>query len=196
MTITLTSGRTSPATLPTPEQWTGGLMPGLCRGELLHEIFEEQADRTPDSVAVIDGARQLTYHALDERANRMAHLLRSRGIDRGSLVGILIGRSIEAYVSILGCLKAGAAYVPLDPGYPADRVSFILKDCGAALLLTASVGAEFSGGIVRIDEVGDELARQPAARLSRTCGAAVPAAAAQAGRPHHNEACTTPRDLC
>jgi non-ribosomal peptide synthetase component F len=163
----LTLGRTSPSTLPTPEDWNGGLIPSLCRGELLHEIFEEQADRTPDNVAVIEGARQITYRDLDERANRMAHLLRSRGIGCGSHVGILIGRSIEAYVSILACLKAGAAYVPLDPGYPADRVRFILKDCGAVLLLTASAGAGFPGDVIRINEVGDELARQPAARARK-----------------------------
>ena len=150
-------------------------MPGLCRRELLHEIFEEQTDRTPANIAVIDGARQVTYGELDERANRLAHLLGARGIGRGSLVGILIGRSIAAYVSILACLKAGAAYVPLDPGYPAERVGFILGDCGASLLLTTVPAVEFSGDVIRIDEIGGELARQPAARL---------------------DSGATPRDLC
>src|SRR6516165_3221274 len=131
MMITRASGRTSLSTVPTPEEWTGGLMPGLCRRELLHEIFEEQTDRTPANIAVIDGARQVTYGELDERANRLAHLLGARGIGRGSLVGILIGRSIAASVSFLACLKAGAAYVPLDPGYPPERGGFILGDGGA-----------------------------------------------------------------
>lgn len=130
--------RTRIRTVPTPEQWTGGTMPSLCRAELLHEIFEEQATRTPDNVAVVEGERQMTYRGLERRSNRLARLLQERGIGRGSFVGILIARSIDAYVAILACLKAGAAYVPLDPDYPADRISYILNDAGVALLLTAS----------------------------------------------------------
>src|SRR5262249_26054510 len=98
-----------------PAQWVGGSPPPPCRAQVLHEIFEAQSDRTPDQIAVIDGARRITYSDLDRRANQLAHFLRARGISRGSLVGILIGRSVKAYVSILATLKAGAAYVPLDP---------------------------------------------------------------------------------
>src|SRR5262245_47850954 len=128
MLATCTLEGTVSADIPTPDAWIGGSLPGLIRDELLHEIFEAQAANTPDNIAVIDGARQITYRGLDEQSSRLAHLLRSRGIRRGSLVGVLIGRSIEAYTAILACLKAGAAYVPLDPEYPADRATFILDD--------------------------------------------------------------------
>jgi non-ribosomal peptide synthetase-like protein len=146
-------------------------MPGLYRGELLHEIFEAQVERTPDHVAVIDGTRQITYRELDQRTNQLAYLLRSRGIGRGSCVGMLIGRSIDAYTAILGSLKAGAAYVPLEPEYPADRIAFILNDCGVALLLTTAACAEkhagFSGPVVLTESLGRELAVHSAERLSR-----------------------------
>jgi non-ribosomal peptide synthetase-like protein len=125
-----------------------GAMPELCRDELLHEIFETQATLTPENVAVIDGTRQITYAELDRRSTCLAQELRARGIGEGSCVGILIGRSIEAYVAILGCLKSGAAYVPLDPNYPADRITFILNDCGVALLLTTAPVANQHGGFV------------------------------------------------
>ncbi len=124
--------------VPAPTEWIGGTLPDLCRNELLHEIFEAQVDRTPDNIAVIDRARQITYGELDRRSNRLAHFLRAQGIGRGSLVGMQIGRSIEAYTSILACLKAGAAYVPLDREYPAERVQYILDDAGVALVLTTS----------------------------------------------------------
>ncbi len=140
----------------TPGEWTGGTLPGLCRDELLHEIFERQAARTPENVAVIDGAREVTYRELDRLSNQLAHLLRSYGIGRGSFVGILVGRSIEAYIAILGCLKSGAAYVPLDPAYPAERVAFILADCGVELLLVSRSGnpspAGFEGPVIAVED--------------------------------------------
>src|SRR5438552_3359785 len=111
-----------------PAKWLGGTLPRFCRDELLHEIFEKQAARTPGNVAVVHGIRTLSYRELNGRANKLAHLLRSHGIGRGSFVGIIVRRSIEAYVAILGCLKSAAAYDPLDPDYPADRVAFILND--------------------------------------------------------------------
>jgi non-ribosomal peptide synthetase-like protein len=148
MTITATAAATGIGDAPTPGRWTGGSLPGLIRDELLHEIFEQQAARTPDNIAVIEGARQITYRQLDECANRLAHLLRSRGIGRDSFVGILIGRSIDAYTAILATLKAGAAYVPLDPEYPADRVTYIRADGGVALVLaTAEWGRRLQGAV-------------------------------------------------
>src|SRR5689334_10767690 len=83
-----------------PETGDGGFHPEFCRDELLHEIFEQQAARTPGNTAVIDGARQISYGALDRRSTELAQELRSRGIGRDCFVGILIGRSIEAYVAI------------------------------------------------------------------------------------------------
>src|ERR1041384_7824713 len=81
---------------------------------VLHEIFEAQADARPDAVAVVFGREETTYAELDQRANQLARHLSARGIHRGSLVAMLLPRSTDAYVALLGILKAGAAYVPLD----------------------------------------------------------------------------------
>src|SRR5439155_128226 len=98
---------------------------------ILHEIFEMQSDIRPDAVAVMFDQEETTYADLEARANRLARHLRSRGVQRGSLVAMLLPRSADAYAALLGILKAGAAYVPLDPEYPADRVEYILDNCAA-----------------------------------------------------------------
>ena len=102
----------------------------------IHELFAEQVQRRPDAVAVVYEAEQLSYGALNERANQVAHYLRSLGVGPGSLVGILMARSLEMVVGLLGVLKAGAAYVPLDPDYPRERLSLMLRDSGISVLLT------------------------------------------------------------
>src|SRR5439155_631028 len=99
------------------------------RFHVLHEIFEMQADARPDAVAVEFGREETTYADLEARANRLARHLRARGVQRGSLVAMLLPRSADAYAALLGILKAGAAYVALDPEYPADRVAYILENC-------------------------------------------------------------------
>ena len=104
---------------------------------ILHRIFEDQAEARPNAVAVVFGRDTITYAELDARANRLARYLRRRGVSRGDAVAMMVPRSIDAYASILGILKAGAAYVPIDPGYPADRIAWMLENCGAAVL-TAS----------------------------------------------------------
>ena len=85
------------------------------RVERLHEYFEQTCDRRPHETAVICGSFQLTYQELDHRANRLAHFLISRGVGKGDPVGILLDRSLDTYIAFLGVLKAGAAFVPLDP---------------------------------------------------------------------------------
>ncbi|MEK4363757.1 amino acid adenylation domain-containing protein [Paenibacillus sp. FSL M8-0212] len=101
-----------------------------------HRLFEEQAERTPEAEAVVYENNRLTYVELNERANRLAAMLRTSGIGRESIVGILAERSVELLVAVLAVWKAGGAYVPLDPDYPADRVRFMLEDSGAKVLLT------------------------------------------------------------
>ena len=102
----------------------------------IHQLFEEQVDRTPDAVAVVFENQQLTYQQLNCRANQLAHYLRSLGVKPDTLVGICVERSLEMVVGILGILKAGGAYVPLDPEYPQERLSFMLQDADVSILLT------------------------------------------------------------
>ena len=104
----------------------------------VHELFEEQVLRTPNTVAVVCEDRQLTYHELNQQANQLAHYLRSLGVGPETLVGLCLERSPELVVAVLGILKAGGAYVPLDPTYPSKRLSFMVQDCHAALILTHS----------------------------------------------------------
>jgi amino acid adenylation domain-containing protein len=102
----------------------------------LHNLFEAQAEKEPDRCAVSFADLSLSYRELNERANQLAHLLRSRGIGAGSLVAICMERSPLMLVATLGTLKAGAAYVPLDPSFPQQRLRFMLEDSRAPLLLT------------------------------------------------------------
>jgi amino acid adenylation domain-containing protein/non-ribosomal peptide synthase protein (TIGR01720 family) len=102
----------------------------------IHQLFEAQVDRTPEAVAVVFENQQLTYGELNRRANQVAHHLRSLGVSPDDLVGICVERSLELVVGLLGILKAGAAYVPLDPGYPIERLAFMLEDALVPVLLT------------------------------------------------------------
>ena len=112
----------------------------------LHGLFEAQAARTPGSQAVVFEGRSLTYGELDRRADRLAWRLRSMGVGAESRVGIAMGRSLDLAVALLGTLKAGAAYVPLDPAYPAARIEFMSDDAGIRLLLTDRDGLSRWGG--------------------------------------------------
>jgi amino acid adenylation domain-containing protein len=102
----------------------------------IHELCEEQADRTPDAVAVECAGQTLSYAELDRRANQVAHYLGKLGVGPETLVGLCVERSCEAIVGLLGILKAGGAYLPLDPAYPAARLAFMLADAQAPVLLT------------------------------------------------------------
>ncbi len=104
----------------------------------VHELFEAQVERTPSAIAVVADDRQLTYAELNERANQLARFLRRFGIGPDSLVGLCVDRSLEMIVGVLGILKAGAGYVPMDPTYPAERLAFMLQDANVFVLLTQS----------------------------------------------------------
>jgi amino acid adenylation domain-containing protein len=102
----------------------------------IHQMFELQVERSPDTIAVVFEDTQLTYRQLNQRANQLAHHLRSLGVKPEVLVGICLERSLEMIVGLLGILKAGGAYVPLDPAYPKDRLAFILEDTQIPVMLT------------------------------------------------------------
>ena len=106
------------------------------RQQCVHELFAQQARRTPDRVAVRCGTRELTYRELHDRSNQLARYLQKRGVVSETLVGLRMERSPEMMVALLGILKAGGAYLPLDPIHPRDRTGFILQDAGAKILLT------------------------------------------------------------
>jgi len=102
----------------------------------VHVQFEVQAERVPEAIALVLGEERLTYAELNQRANRLAHLLKSHGVGPEVLVGICLERSVEMVVGILAILKAGGAYLPLDPGYPGERLVYLIKDSGTPLLIT------------------------------------------------------------
>jgi amino acid adenylation domain-containing protein len=102
----------------------------------IHELFAAQVEQTPEAIAVVFGEMSLTYRELNARANQAAHHLRGLGVGPEQLVGVCIDPSLELIVAILGVLKAGGAYLPLDPGYPAERIAFMLEDAQPTALVT------------------------------------------------------------
>ena len=102
----------------------------------IHQLFEAQAERTPQAVAARYGAGHLAYDDLNRQANQLARVLRSRGVEDGAPVGLLVERSLNMIVGMLGILKAGGAYVPLDPTYPQSRLAFMIEDTAAPLVVT------------------------------------------------------------
>ena len=106
------------------------------RDSCAHELFEAQAERTPQAIAVRFEDQHLTYRELDRRSNQLAHHLRKLGVGPEVLVGICVERSLEMVIGLLGILKAGGAYMPIDPGYPPARQAFMLQDSQAKVLLT------------------------------------------------------------
>ncbi|WP_099103617.1 non-ribosomal peptide synthetase [Nostoc sp. 'Peltigera malacea cyanobiont' DB3992] len=106
------------------------------QNKCIHELFEEQVERTPNAVALVFEDQQLTYRELNTRANQLAHHLQANNVKSEVLVGLCVERSLEMVVGLIGILKAGAAYVPLDPRLPPERLSFMLRDSGVEVLLT------------------------------------------------------------
>jgi amino acid adenylation domain-containing protein len=108
--------------------------------DLIHQMFESQSLQTPDAIAVTFQDRQLTYQELNQKANQVAHYLQSLGVKPETLVGVCIERSLEIVIALLAVLKAGGAYIPLDPSYPTERLAFMLED--SALPITIAKQAQ------------------------------------------------------
>lgn len=131
----------------------------------VHALFEEQAARSPDATALIYSGRSVSYDELNRRANKVAHLLRARGISRDTLVGVCMERSFEMVIALLAVLKSGGAYVPIDPTYPSERLQFMIADANVPVVLTQThlraklVG--FNGVVLSLDAC-EEVAAHPA----------------------------------
>ncbi|HEX8360464.1 MAG TPA: amino acid adenylation domain-containing protein, partial [Longimicrobium sp.] len=125
--------------------------------EAVHTLFEAQAARTPGATAIAHGGASLTYDELNARANRLAHYLRARGVRAGERVAVLVPRSAELVIAELAVLKAGAAYVPIDPAFPADRIALMMADCGARVFLALAIDVlpGFAAERVDVDLVVD-----------------------------------------
>lgn len=144
----------------------------------MHEYFEAQCDRTPDRVALRAGPTSLSYAELEARSNRVAHVLREHGVRRGALVGLALDRGPDMLAALLGILKAGAGYVPLDPQFPTERLAYMAADAGLAMLLTTREHAahfDLRGRpVLLFDEHAPQLATAAATRLGRDEYAAQP----------------------
>jgi non-ribosomal peptide synthetase component F len=143
----------------------------------IHQLFEEQAEKTPHNTAVIYKNHRLTYQQLNEKANSLAHLLRGKGVDANTIVGINVERSLEMIVGIFGILKAGGAYLPVSPANPGKRILHLLKESTTKIVLTQGKffhklhAAGLSSEIINIDLDNDngneKIYQEPTTNLSR-----------------------------
>jgi amino acid adenylation domain-containing protein len=161
----------------------GEPFPQLC----LHELIAATAARRPHATAVSDAGGDLSYLELDERANALAHRLVAHGVGAGSLVGVCCGRSTAMVVSLLGILKTGAAYVPIDPGYPAERIAMMLEDAGLVAIVTehSLAGALPASKAVEVfvDDVSERSSEAPSTMVSQADPAYVIFTSGSTGRP-------------
>jgi amino acid adenylation domain-containing protein len=135
------------------------------RDKCLHDLFMEQAAKTPDAVAVVYEGRELSYDELDRLSSQLAHHLRGLGVRAETIVGLCVERSLEMVVGLLGILKAGGAYLPMDPSYPSDRLAYMLADAKAPILLTQAAQIErlpkHDAYVVLLDADWPSIAVQP-----------------------------------
>lgn len=127
----------------------------LSADKLMHQLFEEQAARMPDAIAVECGSQRVTYGELDVLSNRVARTLRSKGADVNTVVALLLERSVDLLTAMLGILKAGAAYLPIDPAYPAARISYMLEESEAQWLVSQDIlldGLDFKGEVISLND--------------------------------------------
>ena len=139
------AAQTAPALDPRLVAWNAATVAPLEKSARVEQWVSRQAAATPDAIALIAQGTTLTYAALESRANRFANLLKTRGIASGMLVGVCLTRGPDLVPSLLGILKTGAAYVPLDPGFPKDRLQYMAEDAGVKLVITDSTNAGLSG---------------------------------------------------
>lgn len=139
--------------------------------DLLHELFERQALRTPEHVALEFEGASLTYAQLNEQANQLARYLQRRGIREGSFVGVCLERSLDLVIALFAILKAGCAYVALDPDYPRDRLGFMLEDAAPSAVLThrklAALFPSTQANLVELDEVRPHVLSEDRSNLER-----------------------------
>src|SRR6476646_1788200 len=150
-------------------EWNGTEMP-YSTGKCVHQLFEEQAARAPQAVAVVEEDREISYAELNRRANQLAHYLVKMGVVPEVRVGICSEPKLETAVGILGVLKAGGACVPLDPADPATRRSHMLKDAGATIALTNERFAQQMAGcaehVVDLEKAREEIEKQSGDNLN------------------------------
>ena len=158
---------------------SGSKLPGIDQDGCLHELFESCVDLFGDSPALISEDETLTYAQLENRANRLAHWLRSREIGAGDLVGIYLERSTRPIIALLGCLKAGAAYVPIDRGLPDERIRHICTEAKLAMILSEGALASraatlFDGLVLDLAAPSSDHALSPTSRLDRAITGVTP----------------------
>ena len=175
-------------------------MQGFLEATTLAQAFEWQADRQPAAVAVNLAAQSLTYRDLNERANQLAHRLQKLGVGPEVPVALYLERSLDMVVAILGVLKAGGCYVPMDLAYPRERLAFMLEDAAAPVLLTQEALLPqlpaHAAKVVCLDSEWDEISTEPASTpksgASRENAAYIIYTSGSTGRPkgvivtHHN----------
>lgn len=135
-------------------------------------LFEKRAVHTPDAVAILFKSEKLSYGELNRRANQVAHYLRSVGVVPETFVGIYMDRSIEMLIGLIGIMKSGAAYLPLDPAFPADRIGFMIEDSGTSLIITqahlAPTIGDHEAEVFNLDTEWDQIERFPTTNLAET----------------------------
>jgi amino acid adenylation domain-containing protein len=156
-----TASSTDDARRPVADEWNDTAKP-YPADKCIHELIEARVAKTPQAIAIEDGSRRLTYNELNQRANQLAHFLRKKNVGPEVPVAVCLKRSPELLVALLGVLKAGGACVPLDPDYPSERLSHILQDSGAPIVITQpellSTVGETAAEIVPLESVGKLLA--------------------------------------
>lgn len=151
------------------EEWNRTAMPASPYVTVA-EWFQAQAAKSPAAAALVFGGRTLTYAELDAQSNKLASILRSRGVARGTVVGVFLHRSHEIVVALLGILKAGAAYLPLDPQLPAQRIEFLIADAAVPLIVTQTelrdTLSDSGAALLMIDQVSESVEQPPADKPS------------------------------